>query len=255
LDNLQTHVSNLSVATRTSRTATGAAASQARPHKQRKLTPKNQLQQEVWKKDEENQSLYQTIRLFKEKEDASTNAAIHSSDVAANNSNESKLDAAIESGGVTRLTLISDEYHKKYPKAASAFFRFRTWEFTKRFIEAMFCVEYTEPTFDQLKRGLSKFEQCLLTLFYIESYHDMQFVAQVYGFKDHTAVSRIVNAWLPEWGILGRQLSVLPHITAELIDDLEPQSYIDLGLRKVGAILDGKDFYTETEEVPATIEY
>lgn len=40
--------------------------------------------------------------------------------------------------------------------------------------------------------------------------------------------------------------SILPFITSKLIDDLEPQSYKDLGLKKVGAIIDGKDFYTDT---------
>ena len=75
---------------------------------------------------------------------------------------------------------------------------------------------------------------------------NLQFIAQIYGYKDHSQISRIINAWVPEWGDLGEDLSILPFITADVIDELEPQSYIDLDLRKVGAIIDGKDFYTET---------
>ena len=110
----------------------------------------------------------------------------------------------------------------------------------------MLNVEYVVPQPEILGTPLSLFEQCLMTLFYIESNHTLQFIAQVYGFKDHTRVSRIINAWLPEWGEVGEQFSILPFIDKDFLDDTEPQSYIDLGLKKAGAIIDGKDFYTDT---------
>ena len=155
--------------------------------------------------------------------------------------------------GVNRITIQCDDYHKKYKNAASEFFRFQSWQYTKEFIEGMFELEYKKPTIDTIGKPLSSFEQCLMTLFYIESNHDLQFIAQVYGFQDHTMVSRIINAWLPEWGPLGKDLSILPFIDADLIDEMEPQSYIDLDLRKVGAILDGKDFYSDTVRGNRTI--
>ena len=144
--------------------------------------------------------------------------------------------------GVNRISIQCDKYHNQYKRAAKEFFRFDSWQNTKRFVKEMFELTYEKPTIEMLGKPLSPFEQCLMTLFYMESDHNLQFVAQVYGFQDDIIVSRITNAWLPEWGILGKHLSILPFVDAELIDELEPQSYIDLDLRKVGAILDGKDW-------------
>ena len=148
--------------------------------------------------------------------------------------------------GVSHITIQCDHYHKRYKRASSEFFWFDSWSYTKEFVEAMFPgVFWEQPTLEMIGTPLSSFKECLMMLFYIESSHDLQFLAQVYGFQDHTMISRIINACLPEWGTLGRHLSILPCIDAQLIDKLEPQSYVDLDLRKVGAILDGKDFYSE----------
>lgn len=127
--------------------------------------------------------------------------------------------------GVTRYTIQSDEYHQQNKNASNEFFRFRSWSYTKAFLEDMFDVKYEPP----VGGPLSPFEQCLLTLTFIESNHTHQFIAQIFGYKDHSAVSRIIDAWLPKFGEVGRSLSILPFITPKLIDDLEPQSYKDLG--------------------------
>ena len=49
-----------------------------------------------------------------------------------------------------------------------------------------------------------------------------------------------------EWGEVGHMYSLLPYIDAAYLDEVEPHSYKEVGLRKVGAIIDGKDFHTET---------
>ena len=51
---------------------------------------------------------------------------------------------------------------------------------------------------------------------------------------------------MPQFGEVDRSLSILPNITSNLIDDLEPQSYIDLGLKMVGGVIDGKGWFTNT---------
>ena len=40
--------------------------------------------------------------------------------------------------------------------------------------------------------------------------------------------------------------SILPFVDEETVDQLDPRTHINLGLRKVAAVLDGKDFLTET---------
>ena len=41
------------------------------------------------------------------------------------------------------------------------------------------------------------------------------------------------------------ECDITSNITSNLIDELKPQSYIDLGLRKVGVIIDCKDWFTD----------
>ena len=72
---------------------------------------------------------------------------------------------------------------------------------------------------------------------YIESNHSLQFIGLVFGYKDHSAVSRIIDAWMPQFGEVGRSLSIFPNITFNFIDESEPQSHIDLGLKKMVELL------------------
>ena len=144
--------------------------------------------------------------------------------------------------GITRYTIQSNDYHKENKNACNKLFWFQSWEYTKTFIKEKFGVEFKPPT-DGL---LAPFEQCLLTLIFIESNQSHKFIEQVFGYKDHNVVSRIIDTWLPQFGVVGRSLSILPNITSNLIDELESQSYVDLGLKKVGGVIDGKDWFTDT---------
>ena len=101
----------------------------------------------------------------------------------------------------------------------------------------MFDIEYKPP----VDGPLSPFEKCLFMLMFIESNHSHTFIGLVFGYKGHNAVSRIIDAWMPQFGEVDWLLSILPNSASKLIDELEPQSYIDLGLKKVGGIIDGKD--------------
>jgi len=189
----------------------------------------------------ENEELKEAIRhMHKTNEARELQAYVEGQIAAANPSDTGPLWSDM------RIALISDDFYEKKPKACFTFFRFHSWAYLKDFIESVFDVEYVPPTKDTHKQKLSRFEHCLMTLLYIESGNNLQFVAELYGYKEHSVISRIVNAWIPEWGELGRHFSVLPFITAELIDELEPEAYIKLGLKRIGAIIDGKDFYTET---------
>lgn len=45
---------------------------------------------------------------------------------------------------------------------------------------------------------------------------------------------------------MGCYLSILPFIDEEFLNEMEPEPCIKLGLHKVGAVIDGKDFISET---------
>ena len=97
-----------------------------------------------------------------------------------------------------------------------------------------------------IKGSLLMFEQVLMTLFWIENKISILKIALIFGFKWHATVSKVINDWMPICGEVGKHLSILPFIDKDTIDELEPQSYIDLGLRKMGLVVDGKDWYAET---------
>ena len=58
---------------------------------------------------------------------------------------------------------------------------------------------------------------------------------------------------MPIFGEVGKHLSILPFVDKETIDELEPQSYIDLGLRSIALVVDGKDFHAQTVRNNRTI--
>ena len=58
---------------------------------------------------------------------------------------------------------------------------------------------------------------------------------------------------MPILGEVGKDLSVLPYIDKDTIDELEPQSCMNFDLRKMGLVVNGKDWYTETVQPNRTI--
>ena len=106
---------------------------------------------------------------------------------------------------------------------------------------------------ENIKGSLSLFKQVLMTLFWIENKISILKIALIFGFKSHGTVSNVINDWIPIFGEVGRHLSILPFIDKDTIDELQPQSYIYLGLRKMGLVVDGKDWYAETVRQNRTI--
>jgi len=155
--------------------------------------------------------------------------------------------------GFNRYSIQSDDYHRDNPRACKELYRFEDWEYCKAFIEGMFDVEYAPPTRDSVNGKMSKFEQVLMTLMWIESKISLQRLLLIFGYKSKSKPSTIINAWMPIFGEVGEHLSILPFIDKETIDELEPQSYIDLELRKIGLVVDGKDWYAETVRQNRTI--
>ena len=110
----------------------------------------------------------------------------------------------------------------------------------------MFWLDHEEPTSARLSKPPTDFEQCLLTLCWMENDYDQEILANYFGISNRTTVSRIIATWSPIWGEVGEDSSVLPFIDEEFLVETEPESYIKLDLRKVGAIIDGKDWLSET---------
>ena len=95
--------------------------------------------------------------------------------------------------GLNRYSVQSDDYHRENPLACKDLYRFESWEYCKAFIKGMFDVEYVPPTKESIFGKLSKFEQVLMTLMWIESSISLQRLSLIFGYKTKYKPSRIIN--------------------------------------------------------------
>jgi hypothetical protein len=120
------------------------------------------------------------------------------------------------------------------------------FEFMIGFLEAAFEVEYQYP---KENSPLNDMEQIFATLVFTNTTWNMRTIGEMFGIKEKT-LSKYVNTWLPLLGECGDHMSDFLHFMDEsAYDALEPQGYKDIGLRKVAALVDGKDFLTDTVRV------
>jgi hypothetical protein len=63
---------------------------------------------------------------------------------------------------------------------------------------------------------------------------------------------RVIQTWGSRWGRAGQNLSILD-LTPEATQALMPKDFKDAGLGDVSAVVDGKDFMTETPRADGAI--
>lgn len=68
-------------------------------------------------------------------------------------------------------------------------------------------------------------------------------LSDVWGISKNN-VSTIYKTWIPKWGEMGEFLSRI-QLTEEFLTDTTPQSYGKVGLEKIAALSDGKDYMIE----------
>ena len=168
-------------------------------------------------------------------------------------------------GGLTRLNISSDKYHKKNPKVAKVYFKFAdsaqgsklsSWDVTKQFLKDMFGVTHTEPSITTVQdtsvqdctgraAKLTKFETCLVALMFFQNAFEHEFIASIFGCS-RQLVGKCIEAWAPHYREVGYHMA--RHVlTKEFLDKTYPQSYADLDFTSpVGSIIDGTDVLLQT---------
>ena len=63
--------------------------------------------------------------------------------------------------------------------------------------------------------------------------------------RSEPQIGRYCKEWVPHWGKAGKDLSIL-ETTAPYLEKYMPESYKVVGLEKIAAVPDGKDFMTDT---------
>jgi len=172
-------------------------------------------------------------------------------------------------GGLCRLSISSDTYHKNNPNVAKKMFGFAdrrkkgdkplsSWDVTKNFIQVMWGVKHEEPTVESTReeasnynnrkyrnKKLTRFEQVLVTLMFFTNAFDYGYISAIFGCSEKV-VGRCIKAWAPFFRDVGYQMARLP-LTKEFLDATYPTSYHDLNFtHPVATVIDGTDVLMET---------
>ena len=164
-------------------------------------------------------------------------------------------------GGVSRLTMLNDEWHDKHKDAAWLLWGYNSWDETKLYVKAYFPELDTsyDPSkhIQQSKDGgfrlpnLSDFERCMITRMFFHSFSRQNIVAMFID-RDRTAIGKIIKQWAPRWANVGIDLSILD-ITDDYLTKEVPDKNIDLGKPHL-VYVDGKDYLCAPKRSDTTIE-
>ena len=162
-----------------------------------------------------------------------------------------------------RLSISSDDYHRKHPSAAKQLFGFEDrrkenavsgWELTKQFILDNWGVKHEEPTinnkYDASRRSLklSRFEQILITMMFFSYAYDYDHISLIFGVHSNT-IGRTIKGWAPHFREVGYHHARLP-LTKKFLDESYPESYAELNFTNpVATIIDGTDVGCQTVRV------
>jgi hypothetical protein len=107
---------------------------------------------------------------------------------------------------MSRLSLTSDEWHRKNPEIANYLWGFKTWAECKQFVSTHFHIPTTvEFKSDHFDTPLTHFEELLLTKMHLRQNFDKRFLAPLWG-KGETTIGRVINHNVnKDWGVAGQK--------------------------------------------------
>ena len=158
------------------------------------------------------------------------------------------VDTTAPAGGLSRFNLLSPAWHARNQGAAKFYFGFKNWSETCVYITEILWPYLVIPSYDSpcaaASVPISEFERCLVSKMFMHRDMERQALAIIWG-CDYREIGPMIDDWIPEWGEMGEFLSTLP-LTAEYLEDTKPKSYDQVGLHKIAALPDGKDFMIHT---------
>eukprot|EP00956_Cyclotella_meneghiniana_P043136 scaffold254074_cov139-Cyclotella_meneghiniana.AAC.1 len=168
----------------------------------------------------------------------------------------------VKDGGLSRLTMFNDRWHKVHPNAAKQLWGYHSWEETKHYVGAYFPeldtsydpsehIQLTKDGADFELPNLTAFEKCLLVRMFFHKFSHQQVISLLVN-RDRTTIGDYVKEWAPRWANVGIDLSLLD-ITADYLYKEAPARSIDLN-KFMLVFVDGKDYLCGTKRSDTTIE-
>lgn len=152
--------------------------------------------------------------------------------------------------GLSRSNFISDAWHAENPKAAKFFTGFHSFHELKLYCRSFFPVELDNGNeidriinTNRVSGNASNFEKLFISFIRTQRALELEMISSIYRISV-PSLTRFLKIWLPKIGSVGEALSILD-INADLLTSTFVPSYDADGLRKVCALVDGKDVMIE----------
>lgn len=112
-------------------------------------------------------------------------------------------------GVVDRFSISSDEWHQARPDAATRLFGYDEWDHVKTAVWALFELSRETLTDDELLKPLTMFEECLMSLVWMNCEKDLGPVAigAMFGVKDPSQVVKFALEWVSLWEDAEKELA------------------------------------------------
>jgi hypothetical protein len=184
----------------------------------------NSLKRDLETEDEECKTLYDLYQKHRRKVHR-VSSTLTEFEVAdrLNNTEQQVLNRVqnmiAQDGGVSRLTLFNDKWHKQHDNAAKQLWGYHSWEETKLYVGAYFPeldTSYDPSAHLKVSEGgttfalpnLTAFEECLIVRMFFHTFSHQQVVALFIN-RARTRVGHLLEEWVPRWANVGMDLSSL----------------------------------------------
>lgn len=157
-------------------------------------------------------------------------------------------DEDLDQEGLTRKNICSPDWHEAHPAACKDLFGFKNFPELVVYL-ACFWPENFESGSLTYHHGVKTqdhitcFEKCLIAKMRMHRKQTLRHLSWIWG-RSRRSIGRYVYEWVPKWGKVGLQLSLLD-IPPFFLKEAMPQEYKDAKLENTGALLDGKVIMTE----------
>jgi len=164
----------------------------------------------------ENRALKQTSKRRKEKvNNASADNKLLREQLDEAYAIQDVTDMLVKAGGISRVALFSDKFHKKYPGAAKCLWGFESYEETVTYAQCLFPdLDVTNiPKLHRIKNRKSRdddnvkfylpwrmtpLEKCLACRLLFRTDLNQEFIGLIFG-KHRTTIGNTLDEWAPRW--------------------------------------------------------
>ena len=164
----------------------------------------------------ENRALKQTSKRRKEKvNNVSVDNKLLREQLDGAYTIQDVTDMLVKAGGISRVTLFSDKFHKKYPGAAKCLWGFESYQETVTYVQCLFPdldvknIPKLHPTKkrkshddDNVKLDLpwrmTPLEKCLACRLFFRTDLNQEFIGLIFG-KHRTTIGNPLDEWAPRW--------------------------------------------------------